>query len=272
MGRVVVFGSVNVDLVARVARHPRPGETVLAQGPVQRLAGGKGANQAVAAAAAAASVILVAAVGDDDFGDAYAARLAALGIETRLSVAAGRPTGMAWITVNEAGENQIVVIPGANELAIPTVDDLAPGDVLLCQLELPIPQTEAAIRRAAAVGARVVLNAAPFAPLARDVVSLADPMVVNEHEAAALADSGLVPRSLLITFGSAGVQWDGLRVDAVAVPPDDVLDTTGAGDAFCGALAAALADGADRHTALVAAARAGADAVQRIGAQPNPRL
>ncbi len=98
--------------------------------------------------------------------------------------------------------------------------------------------------------------------------------MVNEHEAATLADSGLVPRSLLVTFGAAGAQWDDLRVDAVAVPPADVLDTTGAGDAFCGALAASLADvdDADRQTALGSATRAAAEAVRRVGAQPNPRL
>ena len=123
---------------------------------------------------------------------------------------------MAWITVDDSGENAIVVIPGANDHAVPQVDDLQPGDVLLCQLELPIAQVEHAVRRAAALGARVVLNAAPFTVLARDVVALADPMVVNEHEAAALADSGLVPRSLLVTFGAAGAQWDDVRVEADA--------------------------------------------------------
>ncbi|MGV1009181.1 MAG: PfkB family carbohydrate kinase [Dermatophilaceae bacterium] len=272
MGRVVVFGSVNVDLVVPVERHPRPGETVLAQGPVERFAGGKGANQAVAAAGAGADVVLVGAVGDDDAGRAYADRLASLGIRARLSRVAGAVTGTAWITVDPAGENAIVVVPGANAQAVAQVEDLRPGDVLLCQLELPVAQVERAVRRAGAVGARVVLNAAPFAAVARDVASLADPLVVNEHEAGALADSGLVPGSLLVTFGAAGAQWDDVRVDAKAVPADEVVDTTGAGDAFCGALAAALATGADRHTALVRASEAAAEAVRRTGAQPNPGL
>lgn len=272
MGRVVVFGSVNVDLVAHVRRHPRPGETVLALGPVERFAGGKGANQAVAAAGAGADVMLVGAVGDDEAGQAYAARLASLGIQARLTTASDTSTGLAWITVDESGENVIVVVPGANDAAVPLIDDLGPADVLLCQLELPIAQVELAVRRAAALGARIVLNAAPFTVLARDVVALADPMVVNEHEAAALADSGLMPRSLLVTFGAAGAQWDDVRVEAEPVPAHEVVDTTGAGDAFCGTLAASLVSCADRHTALVAATEAAADAVRRIGAQPNPQV
>ena len=118
----------------------------------------------------------------------------------------------------------------------------------------------------------MVLNAAPFTPIARDVVALADPLVVNEQEAAALADSGLVPASLLVTFGAAGAQWDDVRVDAVEVPADEVLDTTGAGDAFCGALAAAICAGADRPAALTAAVSTAAEAVRRVGAQPDPEL
>lgn len=272
MGRVVVFGSLNVDLVAQVARHPRPGETVLAEGPVRRLAGGKGANQAVAAARAGAPVVMTGALGDDEAGRAYAARLGRFGIESRVRLDPESATGTAWITVDEAGENAIVVIPGANLAAAADVEDLGPGDVLVCQFELPVAQVERAIRRAAGLGARILLNAAPFTPVARDVVALADPVVVNEHEAAALADSGLVPASLLVTFGAAGAQWDDVRVDAVPVPPEQVLDTTGAGDAFCGALAAAIAASADRQSALRAAASAAAEAVRRMGAQPDPQL
>ncbi len=272
MGRVVVVGSVNVDLVARVERHPRPGETVLAKEPLARLAGGKGANQAIAAADAGARVVLVAAVGDDDAGRAYVARLDAFGIDTRLTVSPDHPTGTAWITVDDAGENTIVVLPGANGAVRLALDDLAADDLLLCQLELPMPVVHDAVRRAVRVGARVVVNAAPFAALPRDVVTAADPLVVNEEEAAALADSGLVPHSLLVTFGDAGAQWDDVRAEAVTVPAAEVLDTTGAGDTFCGALAAMLAAGGDRPTALRAATEAAAACVRRVGAQPNPRL
>jgi ribokinase len=270
MGRVLVLGSLNVDLVTPVERIPQPGETVLAVGPTRRLAGGKGANQAVAAAAQGARVTMVGAVGGDEPGRAYAVRLATRGIERRLRVEAGLATGTAMVTVDPAGENAIVVSPGANGSARPDVSDLAPGDVLLVSLEVPLRVVAEAVRMAAALGARVILNAAPYAALPQDVVAIADPLVVNEHEAALLADSGLVPESLLVTFGAAGAQWDDVRVDGVPVPREQVLDTTGAGDAFCGALAAVLANGADRHSALRAATRAGAAAVRRFGAQADP--
>lgn len=274
MGRVVVLGSLNVDLVVPVERHPRPGETVLADGPVQRFAGGKGGNQAVAAAAAGATVAMVGAVGDDDGGRAYLERLGGRGIDvSRVQVLDGVPTGQAWITVSEDGENAIVVVAGANErVAAPVLDDLAPGDVLLLQLEVPVRTVAAAARAAHARGARVVLNAAPYAALPRDVAALADPLVVNEHEALQLADSELTPASVLVTFGAAGVSWEGQRHDGIPVEPADVVDTTGAGDEFCGALAAALAGGADRAAALDAAVRAGAGAVRRRGAQEDPDL
>ncbi len=272
-GRVVVLGSLNVDVVVPVARIPGPGETLLATGPVARYAGGKGGNQAVAAAAAGAAVVMVGAVGADEPGRAYAARLTARGIDAALRVADDVATGTAYITVSADGENAIVVVPGANHRLDPaSLPRLASADVLLCQLEVPVETVAAAARAAAAAGARVVINAAPYAALPPDVLALADPLVVNEHEAALLADSGLVARSLLVTFGAAGAVWDGERVAGVPVPSAEVVDTTGAGDAFCGALAAALARGADRRRALVLAGRAGADAVRRPGAQPDPVL
>ena len=274
MGRVVVVGSLNIDLVTHVERFPQPGETLLGQG-LERLAGGKGANQAVAAREAGAEVVMVGAVGDDDAGRSYAARLRGLGIDTRLEIVAG-PSGHAMITVDESGENVIIVVPGANaqlgESALSALDELAAGDVVLVQLEIPLTTAAVAVRRASARGARVVVNCSPYAGLPPDVLALADPVVVNESEAALLADGELVPASLLVTFGAAGAMWDGERVDGVAVAAGDVLDTTGAGDAFCGALAAALAAGADRSGALHLAAGAGARAVRRAGAQPDPAL
>ncbi len=274
MGRVVVVGSLNVDLVTHVERLPRPGETLLGDG-LERLAGGKGANQAVAARAAGAEVLMVGAVGEDDAGRRYVERLTALGIATRIEHVAG-PTGHALITVDADAENSIVVIPGANALvaqeAVAAMDAVRPGDVVLIQLEIPHVTAAAVARRAHARGARVVVNCAPYAALPADVVALADPVVVNESEAALLADGGLVPASLLVTFGAAGALWDADRVDGEHVPEGEVLDTTGAGDAFCGALAAALADGADRGTALRAATAAGAAAVRHHGAQGDPML
>lgn len=277
MGRVVVLGSLNVDLVTDVERHPRPGETVLATGPVRRFAGGKGGNQAVAAAEAGARVAMVGAVGEDEDGERYLARLRSRGVDvSAVRVEPGAATGQAWITVGADSENAIVVIPGANaDLTLEDlepVSDLGPGDVLLVQLEVPMPVVAAAARRAHGRGARVVVNAAPYAALPHDVAALADPLVVNEHEALALADSDVVPGSVLVTFGGEGCSWDGERFDGVAVPLELVVDTTGAGDAFCGALAAALATGADRAEAIRAAAEAGATAVQRVGAQADPRL
>ncbi|HEX8972582.1 ribokinase [Oryzihumus sp.] len=276
MGRVFVLGSLNVDLVTRVERHPRPGETLLGEGLV-RFAGGKGANQAVAARLAGADVAMLGAVGDDDGGAAYRRRLAALGIDVGpVAVEPGAVTGHALITVDAAGENVIVVVPGANAAVSTThlsaLDEAGPGDVLLASLEVPTATVGAAVRRAIAAGARVVLNLAPYAALPHDVVALADPVVVNELEALALADAGQVPGSLLVTFGANGAAWDGIPAPAVGVPEGEVLDTTGAGDAFCGALAAALARGLGRDGALAAAMEAGAEAVRRHGAQPDPAL
>ena len=275
-GRVLVLGSLNVDLVTRVERHPRPGETVLGDG-LQELAGGKGANQAVAAASAGASVAMVGCVGDDAGGTVYLGRLTALGIDTTgVRVCSGARTGHAVVTVSDDGENSIVVIPGANDLLdereIAAVDALEPGDVLLVQLEVPRAVVCAAVRRAAGAGARVVLNTAPYAALPADVVALGDPVVANEHEMAALAEAGAEPASLLVTFGANGAAWDGVTAPAHAVAADEVVDTTGAGDAFCGALAASLAGGADQEQALDRALAAGAAAVRHAGAQPDPEL
>lgn len=274
MGRVLVLGSLNVDLVASVDRHPGPGETVLAGPDLGRFAGGKGGNQAVAAAAAGASVALAGAVGDDASGTAYLERLRGHGVDvTLVEVVPGTATGQAWVAVDPQGENAIVVVPGANaRAAAPDLDAWGPGDVLLAQLEVPLDVVATAVRSAAARGVRVVVNAAPYAALPHDVAALADPLVVNEHEAMLLADGDVLPGSLLVTFGAAGCSWDGVRYDGAPVPAGEVVDTTGAGDAFCGALAAALADGADRATAVARASAAGADAVRRFGAQPDPGL
>jgi ribokinase len=276
MGLVVVVGSLNVDLVTRVERHPKPGETVLGSG-LERLAGGKGANQAVAASAAGAQVVMVGCVGSDEAGSAYVTRLSALGIDVSgIRTQPDHVTGHALITVDELGENSIVVVAGAN-VAV-AVDDLAaldlvgPGDVVLLQLEIPLLVVAAAARRASTRGARVVLNLAPYAALPPDIVALADPLVVNEHEALMLADSEAVPASLVVTFGAAGAAWDGDRFTGPVVEESHVLDTTGAGDAFCGALSAALVGGAERLEALQTALAAGAEAVQHVGAQRDPVL
>jgi ribokinase len=268
MGRVVVLGSLNVDLVTRVERHPSPGETVLGEG-LQRLAGGKGANQAVAAAQAGASVVMVGSVGDDEGGSAYLTRLKSRGVDvSRVVVHPEEPTGTALIVVDGSGENSIVVVAGANGTV--TWDfELDADDVLLAQLEVPLDTVADAIRAAASVGARVVLNVAPYADLPADVLDLCDPVVANEHEASQLTAT---PTSLLVTRGAAGATWGDLEVPAESIAEDEVVDTTGAGDAFCGALAAALAAGKDDELALRAAVAAGGAAVRHQGAQPDPGL
>jgi ribokinase len=277
MGRVAVLGSLNVDIVTLVERHPVPGETVLGEAG-GRFAGGKGGNQAAAAARAGAShVQMLARVGSDEAGAAYVERLGALGIDaSSVSTSPAAPTGTALITVDELGENSIIVIAGANGEPDPSLaheaGGLAPGDVLLCSLEVDLGTVADAVRAAHAAGARVVVNLAPYAALPPDVIELADPVVVNESEMRDLADSALVPQSLLVTFGAAGARWGTDGVDGIPVPAGEVGDTVGAGDAFCGALAAALAGGADRRAALEAANAAGAAAVRWVGAQPDASL
>lgn len=281
-GRVVVIGSLNIDLVTQVERHPRPGETLTGTDLV-RLAGGKGANQAVAAADAGASVTMVGHVGDDEGGRAYRQRLADLGIDVDLVVLdPARPTGTALIVVDEAGENSIVIAPGANASALwprtleTAVGSLTAHDVVLLQQEIPPEANAAAIRGAHAAGARVLINLAPFAELPQDVLDLVDAVIVNEHEARQLADAGLTPPSTITTHGAAGATWDDERREGLRVPADRVVDTTGAGDAFCGALCAALAAAGsgeiDKGAALDAGQQAGATAVQHAGAQPDAAL
>ena len=276
MGRVLVLGSLNVDLVTSVERHPRPGETVLGDG-LSRLAGGKGANQAVAARAAGVEVTMVGCVGADAGGAAYRKRLAGRGIDVaHVRTVSGEPTGTALIAVSDDAENAIIVVPGANaaldDREVEAVESLTVGDVLLLQLEVPLPVVCRAGRRAAARGVRVVINIAPYAALPADVIALADPVIANEHEAVALAESGAVPGSLLVTYGANGTSWNGRTWSAQSVPRHQVLDTTGAGDAFCGVLAAALALGHDESHAMDAALAAGAAAVRRAGAQADPEL
>jgi len=274
MGRVVVLGSLNVDVVTCVERHPRPGETVLGE-PAGRFAGGKGGNQAMAARRAEADVVMVGRVGSDDAGAAYLERLQRHGIRTEVPPFPDAPTGVAFITVDDQGENSIIVVPGANNWVAEesiTAAGLGPGDVLLCSLEVPLGLVARAASMADRAGARVIVNLAPYAPLPHHVIALADPVVVNESEMRQLADSDLIPTSLLVTFGAAGARWDGEEVSGIRLDDGDVVDTVGAGDAFCGALAAALAAGATRQEALEQANRAGADAVRWAGAQPDAAL
>jgi ribokinase len=272
MPTVWVLGSLNVDAIVRVERHPQPGETVLG-GPVDIRFGGKGANQAVAAARAGATVRMIGRVGDDADGRAYLDSLRRHGVDVGdVRVDPDAATGRAAIAVDAAGENTIIVSPGANAAVDVTdlepLDAVAPGDVLLLQLEVDLGVVAEAARRVRGRQGRVVLNVAPYAALPEGVLDLGDPVVANESEAAALAAAGATPHELLVTRGGAGSAWGDLEVPADRVT--DVVDTTGAGDTYCGALAAALARGADRGSAMREASAAAARSVTWVGAQPDP--
>jgi Sugar kinases, ribokinase family len=285
--RVVVIGSVNLDLVTRVPALPRPGETVLGDG-LARLSGGKGGNQAAAAARTApdgVQVAMVACVGDDEAGTLLRRDLADAGVDIAAVGTVPGPSGTALIAVDPQGENSIVVVPGANA-AWPddALDAVALGsdDVVLLQLEVPFAIVETAVARASAAGARVVLNAAPSDPRVAGLLDRVDVLVVNEGEAAALfdldrpldvataarlaADAGL---ALVVTLGSRGAvaaSADGSVAEHPALVVE-VVDTTGAGDAFVGALAAALAGGAALDDAVRWGTGAGAFATTAPGAR-----
>ena len=253
MIRALVVGSTNVDLVLSVPTLPAPGETVLAAG-ASRLAGGKGANQAVALARLGAEVLFASCVGDDEDGRWSIAQLAAEGI-TGVAVHPSAPTGLAVVTVDAKGENSIVVSPGAN--AFVTAAQAA-VDVVLLSLEVPMATVVETARRATAP---VVLNAAPWQPLPDSLLADVDVLVVNEVEAAQLAT---VPSHLVVTLGPRGALVDGTHV---AAPVVEVVDTTGAGDCFAAALAYQVGRGSDLVDAAAFACRAAALSVGHRGAR-----
>lgn len=273
---IAVVGSINLDVVVEVARHPAPGETVLG-GDRLELPGGKGANQAVAAARLGAEVAFVGRVGDDDAGRRLRDGLAAEGVDVaHVRVDPDAPTGMALIAVDRAGENTIVVSSGANaRVSAADVeaarDVLAAATVTLVQHEVPEEAVAAAI---AAAGGTVVLNPAP----ARPIVAAVDVLVPNRGELEAIAGSRGDPvelarsldaaRAVVVTLGGEGAAVvEGSRVERIPAPRVDVVDTTGAGDAFCGALAQALDSGSDLVEAARRAVGAAAESVTKPGAQ-----
>jgi ribokinase len=265
---IAVVGSVNLDLVASCPRLPRAGETVSAQS-FNRYPGGKGANQALAARRCGADVTLIGAVGDDPEAQAALALLSSDGVDlTHVSVTEA-PTGLALIAVDAEGENQIVVIPGANHAIISENVDTAGYEAVLCQLEIPPETVSAAARTATGL---FCVNAAPARDLPEEVLGRSDVIIVNETERDALGDS-LVDISALVvvTLGAAGAKAYRNRrlVTECQPPPVDPIDTVGAGDAFCGALVTSLAEGASVERALSWAVTAGALATTRHGAQPS---
>jgi ribokinase len=297
MAEVFVLGSINQDFVLKVERRPQPGETVT-NAELSTHNGGKGANQAAAAALLGASVTFLGRVGDDEFGEPLVQALGEKGIDTSLvERASDASTGAAFITVTPDGENAITVAPGANRSLTPQEVDAASGAignarVLVAQMEIPVETVLRAVEVASERGTRALVNLAPTFEVPRGLLERLDPLVVNEHEAAFLLGSevegvdgalsaapellSLGPRSAVITIGEAGAVFaDGESVEHILAPKVEVVDTTGAGDAFVGALATCLAGGASLEEAVAYAVRAGAAAVTREGAQgalPTPEV
>ncbi|MEV5382165.1 ribokinase [Streptomyces sp. NPDC052721] len=285
---LLAVGSANADLVIGVERRPAAGETVLG-GDLAVHPGGKGANQAVAAARLGAATALLARVGDDGHGRLLLDSLRAAGADTVGVLVGGAPTGVALITVDPSGDNSIVVSPGANSRLLPADVRAAAGvlrasRVVSAQLEIPL-ETVVEVVRNLAPGTRFVLNPSPPRELPAEVLAACDPLVLNEHEArVVLGDSCASdapedwarlllaegPRSVVVTLGAQGaLVADGSRVTRVPSVKVDAVDTTGAGDAFTAALAWKLGSGADLADAAAYAARVGAAAVTRRGAQES---
>jgi ribokinase len=254
--KVAVVGSINLDLVARVERLPQPGETV-SGASLERFPGGKGANQAVACARLGAEVSLVGCVGRDDFADDALAGLREADVELDVR-AVEAPTGIALILVAADGENQIVVVPGAN--AQVAADDVTVEGAVLCQLELP----DEAVRAAAAQAGFFCLNAAPARPIDLEP----DLLVVNRLEREVVGDRG---RLTAVTLGAEGAVLleDGREVARARPPRVDAVDGTAAGDAFTACLVVSLLEGREQAEALHRACAAGALAASRLGAQPS---
>lgn len=287
VARIVVLGSLNMDLVVRVQHLPAPGETLTGHSFFQA-PGGKGANQAVAAARLGAAVQMVGRVGDDPFGTALLSSLGAAHVGTdHVSRTPGVSTGLAFIFLDDSAENVIVLEPGANGLLqVGEVDAAAlairDACALLMQLEVPLDTVIYAALSARAAGVHVVLNAAPARPLGKELLGIVDTLVVNEAELAAIAGpcadleaaaSALLtrgPREVLVTLGREGCLLAGregsIRVPAFQV---DAVDTTAAGDTFTAAYAVALLEGRDPKARLRFASASAAVKVTRAGAQPG---
>jgi ribokinase len=258
---VAVVGSINLDLVARCERLPRPGET-LTDATFERVPGGKGANQALAAARLGAAVRMVGAVGEDAFADEALTLLREGGVDLGSVRRVAAPTGVALVLVGGDGETQIVVAPGANRLVEP--DGVGDADALLCQLEVPVEAVAAAAREARFL----CLNAAPARRLPAELLARVDLLVVNRYELEAV---GTFPGLAALTLGGEGaiLLEAGEEVARAAPPPVQAVDGTAAGDAFTACLLVSLLEGRDREEALRRACAAGALAASRPGAQPS---
>lgn len=291
--KILVIGSLNTDLVVRVNRFPREGETLVGDS-FQQFLGGKGANQAVSAARLGAQVSMVGRLGVDGFGDAQIAGLEADGIDTSgILRDPEAPSGIASITVDSTGKNRIIIVPGANmrcgvEDVDAARDRIAEADILLLQLEIPVESVARAIQIAAEVGTPVILNPAPAQAVDPALLANVDYLTPNEVEAEQLTgisvkspvDAGRAAAQLLsygvggvvITLGERGavvVEKGGAAPVLVPAFSVDAVDTVAAGDAFNGALAVCLAQGAPLVEAARYAAAVAAIAVTRPGAQAS---
>ena len=287
--RILVVGSLNMDLVVTVETHPKPGDTVLG-GDTRTIPGGKGANQAAAASKAGGSVAMLGLVGSDAYGDALREALREAGVDVGLVGTAKGPSGVALITVDADGQNMIVVSPGANgKLSLKDFEEgmLDGAALVVMQLEIPLQTVQTVAEAAAALGVPVLLNPAPAQPLSDGFLSKIGYLVVNEGEAALLsgwsevqdAESALAAAqslrergadTVVVTLGARGLVWSGGDGEGRLEPHNvKAIDTTAAGDAFCGAFAVALAEGKGLEPALRFANAAGALATTKEGAQPS---
>lgn len=291
MGKIVVAGSINMDVVARSEHHPVPGETVIGS-DLQYFPGGKGSNQAVAAGRIGGSAYLVGKLGKDAFGNAMKTFLEGENLLLDyLTYSDTHPTGVALIVVNAESENTIVVVPGSNGILSPadvSTIELNPGDVVLSQFEIPQETVLSLFQRAKNAGATTILNPAPAARFVPGLAEAVDYLVVNETELAFLSDEEISweniavlhqqslklrtreDQVIIVTLGAKGlICVDG--DDLIEVPgfPVEAVDTTGAGDCFVGALAASLADGHPLVSTLRFATAAAALSVQCMGASPS---
>jgi ribokinase len=298
--KVTVVGSINVDLVTQVARFPHPGETIIG-GDLETIAGGKGANQAVAAARLGAEVTMIGRVGDDAFASRLKGNLKTEGVDvTHVSTTPNTTSGVALILVDQGGQNIIVVASGANAKVTPqdvdgAAEAIASADVLLLQLEIPLESVHRAAQIARAQNVKVILNPAPAQPLTADLLSHINFLIPNESEANHLIDAlvnsngeleATRPEEMLasaaqlrtigvdtviLTAGEQGVYLAEAKGNRhfPAFSPEQVVDTTAAGDAFVGGLATAIAEGKALSEAILWGNAAGMLAVTRAGAQPS---
>lgn len=284
--KIVVIGSSNTDMTIKAPRIPVPGETILG-GEFKMGPGGKGANQAVAAARLGGDVIFICKVGHDVFGEKSLNGYRKDGINTDYTLYSDKPSGVALILVDEAGENVIDVAPGANgDITIKDIESVRPviesADYVVLQLEIPVGAVMKAAEIASKAGACVILNPAPACKLPKEIFGYVSIITPNQTEIALITGikddieaamrrlNEMGVKDIILTLGSKGSAiWDGGKVEIVPACRVRAVDATAAGDTFCGALCVALGEGLDKHSAVEFATKASAITVQHMGAQES---